>query len=290
MPQAYQVSRFHVNQGTKQRWVKKRQRKVRNRSHGAASPSQQHKTYIKLRRPAAKAPVKAAVAIGAVSLLVLSISHLVALQEAPEVEHKSSSIVPPPHIQFSDSQAQVVAWFATPDSIGAIALGVAEGTRTVNGEKTSLWSNHIDPGNGAINQGTFSWQLEAASPEIADQKAIAYIQTQVIPHILRDAEREGMMLDAETLVQGIDLWNQAPGAGADFVESLKHCRQQNEQDDALLCARVRSYYNPTTAQLEAGGFGNELALLKQDQLRRINTIKQVVHLNQHQEIAQLVSN
>jgi hypothetical protein len=139
--------------------------------------------------------------------LLWGVSYKLTFQEAtPLVQsHDFVASLPSPDLK---TEAQEL--FAHPDSIGAIALGVAEGTRTIEGGRTSSWNSHIDAGNGAINQGTFAWQMEVSSPEEADQAAIRHIQKEVIPHILQNAEQEGITVEPEVLVQAVDLWNQAP--------------------------------------------------------------------------------
>ena len=49
-------------------------------------------------------------------------------------------------------------WRMGSDSPIAIAIGMAEGTRTVDGGKTAAYYWHADPGNGANKFGTFSYQ------------------------------------------------------------------------------------------------------------------------------------
>ena len=164
--------------------------------------------------------------------------------------------------------------FATPDSLGAIAIGVAEGTRTPDGGRTSIWQQHIDPGNHAKNQGTFSWQLGATSVADAEQQGLNRMRQDAIPHLLQDAENMGVSLSLDVLVQGADLWNQSPQAGADFVENLKRCQQVEEQEFAVvLCARIRSYVNPNTGEVEAAGFANDPIVLRDDQQRRMQAIQ-----------------
>lgn len=181
-------------------------------------------------------------------------------------------------------QLKAAELFATPDSVGTIALGAAEGTRTHYGHRTSIWHRHTDPGNGATNRGTFSWQLGGArTPEAADRLGLRRIQTEAIPALIQDAIRAGVELDMETLIQGADLWNQSPDAGADFVHNLRSCSFQNlpSEDELLLCARIASFYDPTTGELEAAGFGWDSDWLAADQQRRIAAIKQVLEVNQH---------
>jgi len=60
----------------------------------------------------------------------------------------------------------------------AIMVGTSEGTRTYNGGKTQHYKSHIDPGNKAVNQGSFSYQHSAAGPEDADAKQLKRLQGQ----------------------------------------------------------------------------------------------------------------
>lgn len=204
-------------------------------------------------------------------LLMLSSNFTIALSQV--------SFQPPAKRQSQISpsvalQAQAEQLFATSDSLGAIAIGVAEGTRTPDGSRTSIWQQHTDPGNDAQNQGTFSWQLEATSVADAEQRGLDRVRQEAIPHLLQDAENLGVSLSMNGLVQGADLWNQSPQAGADFVENLKQCQQSEAQESAVvLCARVKSYINPNTGEVEAAGFANDLELLRDDQRRRMQAIQ-----------------
>ncbi|NJO41562.1 MAG: hypothetical protein HC769_19150 [Cyanobacteria bacterium CRU_2_1] len=249
-----------------------------------------HQQYRRVHRRRAmlveRRVLKITVSIAAISLLGLGLClGLVQQVVSWEAEHKSDarptdqSVIlnePPPGLQ-----TQVNELFATLDSRGTIAIGVAEGTRTPNGDRTFPWEQHSDPGNGAVNRGTFSWQFEASSPEEADQKALNWIRHEIIPYLLQEAHREGITLDAETVVQGIDLWTQAPKAGADFIKNLKRCQRQSQSGvDGVLCARVESFVDPATGALQAAGFKNELGWLMDNQIQRINAIQHTLQLSE----------
>ncbi|MBM0740596.1 hypothetical protein JOY44_03015 [Phormidium sp. CLA17] len=197
----------------------------------------------------------------------------------PDATRQSSvSSAPAPSMTVAEQTTVAEQLFATPDSIGAIAIGVAEGTRTRDGGKTSLWQQHIDPGNHAKNQGTFSWQLGATSVADAEQQGLNRMRQDAIPHLLQDAENMGVPLNMDVLVQGADLWNQSPQAGADFVENLKQCQQVEDQEfAAVLCARISSYVNPNTGEVEAAGFANDPIALRDDQQRRMQAIQSTLH-------------
>ncbi|NJN60517.1 MAG: hypothetical protein HC795_02330 [Coleofasciculaceae cyanobacterium RL_1_1] len=67
-------------------------------------------------------------------------------------------------------------WFGQVDAPGAIAIGMAEGTRTIDGVRTAAWYGHTDPGNANYNVGTFSSQNTALSPELADDQELQRIR------------------------------------------------------------------------------------------------------------------
>ncbi len=56
------------------------------------------------------------------------------------------------------------------------SIGAAEGTRDENCEPTAAYRGHTDPGNGAANIGSFSYQHGAASPEDADRTQLARLR------------------------------------------------------------------------------------------------------------------
>lgn len=239
---------------------------------------------------------------GVVSLTALGISFVVGarIRVMTNHVHKQTPVFKEPVINVFRLPLMGIFWwspselhqkagdlFENPNSVGTIALGAAEGTRTHQGRRTSLWDKHIDPGNGAINKGTFSWQLGAATPEEADRKGLQRIRQEAIPHLIDAAIQERVGFDLETLIQGADLWNQSPDAGKDFVSNLKQCLNQRftHEDEVLLCARVASFYNPETGELEASGFDWDPEWLEDDQRRRIAAIKRVLAHNQDKFIA-----
>jgi S-layer homology domain len=159
--------------------------------------------------------------------------------------------------------------FATPDSPGVIAIGMAEGTRTVDGRPTRAYWGHTDPGNGARNMGSFSYQHGARSPQEAD-----LLQLQrLYPHVnalQETAQAYGMQLSVMELVAGVDLANQAPLATPHYIGLLKQAHDMGyDEMQSILEARAHSYINPDTQQLEAGGFRNDWYQLRNDQARRL---------------------
>ena len=155
------------------------------------------------------------------------------------------------------------------------AIGRAEGTVDQNLNPDADYHGHTDPGNGARNQGFFSYQHEASSPQDADQKQL---------HRLRKAEREiqvqavekfGQPLSEAALLTALDLWNQAPRAGQDFV---KHLATSNPTPEQIIEARAHSYINPMTGALDAPGLGNSMNHVEADQRRRTDANLSVLQL------------
>ncbi|MDC0835868.1 S-layer homology domain-containing protein [Geitlerinema sp. CS-897] len=163
--------------------------------------------------------------------------------------------------------------FANSNTPGTIALGMAEGTRTVDGGKTSAYWGHTDPGNGKRNMGTFSFQHGARTPEEADflQLQRLYQFTAALQNYAQD---NGMNLSAIELIAGIDLANQAPLAAQHYLANLQQLKARGFTGmDAILEARAYSYINPATGRLEASGFRNNWAWLRYDQARRLAAIQ-----------------
>lgn len=169
--------------------------------------------------------------------------------------------------------------FATPDAPGVLAIGTAEGTVTASGQLTSSYWGHTDPGNGANNLGTFSYQHGAPTPRQADWRQLRRLQGQV-ETILDQAQEQRVKLSPLELVAGADLLNQAPAAGMSYVENLKKARDRGIPGiNAVLEARVMSFVNPQTGVLEASGFGNNWEVLRQDQWRRLVELHQTLQLH-----------
>lgn len=86
------------------------------------------------------------------------------------------------------------------------SIGAAEGTRDRSCNPTAAYGGHVDPGNGADNLGSFSYQHGAASPEQADRKQLAR---------LRQAEKD---LQAQAVTKfGRPLSKPALGAALDQI-------------------------------------------------------------------------
>jgi hypothetical protein len=153
-------------------------------------------------------------------------------------------------------------------------IGAPEGTRNpTDCTPTSAYFGHSDPGNGVWNMGSFSYQHGAASPEEADEKWLPKLLG-FQESLQQDAiGKFGAELSASALAGGVDLFNQAPLAGQDY---LKFLDTPDPTPQEIIDARVQAFYEPSTGRLDAPGFGNSLPALTDDQERRTNSTQKAL--------------
>ncbi|MGF1522781.1 MAG: hypothetical protein ACFBSF_10755 [Leptolyngbyaceae cyanobacterium] len=196
----------------------------------------------------------------------------------PEVSIPTSQAiaaeVPPPPLPSAIAEL----FAGNTDSLVARAVGTAEGTRTPDGQKTFAYYGHLDPGNQAWNQGTFSYQHAANSPEEADEKQLARLKRQT-EELYRLASNRGLRLNTEEALNGIDLANQAPMAALDrgYIDWLAQAKTINlSEQEAILWARTRAFLDPDTGRWNAPGLENSVHTITQDQARRQRAIAQAL--------------
>ncbi|MEO1403413.1 MAG: hypothetical protein AAFV72_19490 [Cyanobacteria bacterium J06635_1] len=183
-----------------------------------------------------------------------------------------------PESQSGPHHALAELFAAGADSLVAIAVGNAEGTRTPTGGYTAAYYGHVDPGNGVWNLGSFSYQHGAASPQAADVKQLRRLQAQAT-ELRRQARVRQIKMSVEAEINGIDLANQAPLAALDrgYIDWLHQAQQLplNEADQ-IIWARTRAFIDPDTGQWNAPGLGNTFESVKRDQTRRYQAITRVL--------------
>lgn len=196
----------------------------------------------------------------------------------------------PAHPQPAHLTADDAALFAGgSESLVARTVGAAEGTRTPDGGKTSLWEGHVDPGNGVWNRGTFSYQFgnaENLSPEESDRRQLAKIKGHYEATIVPQAEALGLDLNLLETINGIDLANQAPLAVTEsggYVERLAAAKRDKklEGHDAILEARVWAYWDDRKGGWDAPGLRayddiSKEESIRRDQQRRMDMIDQAL--------------
>lgn len=165
------------------------------------------------------------------------------------------------------------------ESLVARAVGSAEGTRTPGGDKTWAYYGHTDPGNGAFNLGTFSYQHGANSPQEADQKQLTRLLEQA-QQLQQAAETKNIQMSLEERLNGIDLANQSPRAALSrggYLDRLHEAYTMGLRgEDAILWARVHSYKDPDTERWNAPGLGNNGSQIEADQRRRMEAIADAI--------------
>jgi hypothetical protein len=171
------------------------------------------------------------------------------------------------------------------NSLVAKAVGSAEGTRTPDGDRNPAYYGHVDPGNKAWNQGSFSYQHGAASPEEADRKQLQRLQDQAAV-LQASAIADGVSLTLEETLNGIDLANQSPKAALDrdgYIDWLAKAHAIGKTgEEAILWARAQSYFDPITQRWNAPGLGNTEDGITHDQARRMAAISEAIALYQQQ--------
>ena len=144
------------------------------------------------------------------------------------------------------------------------AIGAAEGTRDARCRSTDAYAGHTDPGNGADNLGSFSYQHGADSPKDADRRQLVRLRQAEADLQMRAKAKFGRPLSKPALGAALDLWNQSPRAADSFIDHLPSAKPTTKQ---MVQARSRSYRDPVTGQLDAPGLGNDAEAVEADQAR-----------------------
>jgi len=184
----------------------------------------------------------------------------------------------------------------------AVVIGNAEGTRSLDGSMTPAYYWHRDPGNGANNFGSFSFQhlseqdtlgaldqagsdgkraaaAERALPQTADQRQLVKLRR--FHDLLQlQAERNGLQLTNLELINGLDLATQSELAGLDawgYVDRLAQSKETiADPEEQIIRARTWSYWDPVKNRWAAPGLGNTEYYIRRDQARRFNALKQAL--------------
>lgn len=223
------------------------------------------------------------------------------VKEAPRVLPKVDTL-PKVSIPVERAGIPVEWWNQGSDSPIAIAIGAAEGTRRPDGSKNPAYYWHADPGNGADNFGTFSYQhlnpeevnnalagatntaeirdlaAKAGLPEKADALQLKRLKGQA-EKLIKQANDRGYTLTQFELIVGLDLANQSPLAALSvnggYIERLWAVKNKTQITDPIkqvIEARTWSYWNPNIDWWDAPGLGNTEANIRYDQDRRVGEI------------------
>lgn len=211
----------------------------------------------------------------------------------PPVSATDQPVPPPPGMDTATMQKQIAAATGaapppTPaaagdlfsggsESLVARTIGHAEGTRTPEGARTAAYYGHTDPGNGAWNLGSFSYQHGAETPVAADTQQLLRLQRQD-QQLQQQAAQKGLSLTLEERLNGLDLANQATTTAlTHYIERLHQAHSLGlTGNEAILWARTRSFLEPDSGQWNAPGLGNTIQGVSRDQQRRLTAIAKVL--------------
>ncbi len=199
-------------------------------------------------------------------------------------------------------------WEQGSNSPLAVVIGNAEGTRQLDGSMNPAYYWHRDPGNGANNFGSFSFQhlshqetagvldqanndsrrlaaAEKALPDIADQRQLVKLR-RFHDLLQAQAKGHGMELTTLELINGLDLATQSELAGLDawgYVDRLAQMKETvSDPDEQIIRARTWSYWDPVENRWAAPGLGNTEYYIRRDQARRFNAVKQALLYQEQQ--------
>ncbi len=236
------------------------------------------------------------------SMVGLSFDLPVPVQKGSQPEAPQDFTVPQPDL----SQALLLPeawWTMGHNSPIAIAIGVAEGTRTLDGGKTPAYYWHPDPGNGANNFGTFSYQhlpatktdevdrqasgtakrevaKESGLPELSDRLQLQKLE-KFYQQLQQQAKARGIELTNLEVLNGLDLANQSEAAALSpwgYVDRLVQMRSllPGQVEEQIREARAWSYWSPDRNTWDAPGLGNNYENIRRDQDRRFAAVKEVL--------------
>jgi len=152
----------------------------------------------------------------------------------------------------------------------ACRIGRAEGTRDSSCDPTWAYWGHRDPGNGAWNLGSFSYQHDDAStPDSADQRQIEKLEQFQNDLQAESMDKFGQPLSTDAMLSALDLFTQSEAAAGDFVKNLVTASPNRQE---IKQARAASYIDPQTGQLDAPGLDNDMLEVKSDQSRRTDAV------------------
>ncbi len=152
-----------------------------------------------------------------------------------------------------------------PDDLLKRAIGRAEGTRDANGNPTAAYHGHRDPGwsGQCQNQGSFSYQHCAASPEAADQSWLGTLRKAEQDINAQAVAKFGKPLSQAAMVAALDGYTQSPNAGGMFVDYLSTADPNPSQ---IVEARTAALNASRRAK------GGPPMNVPKDQQRRVNAL------------------
>lgn len=159
---------------------------------------------------------------------------------------------------------------AIPDDLLKRAIGRAEGTRDAQGNPTQAFFGHTDPGwqGRCQNQGSFSYQHCAPSPEAADDSWLGTLRKAEKDINAQSVAKFGQPLSQAAMVAALDGYTQSPNAGTMFVRHLPSADPTPQQ---IIQARTAALNASRRAR------GGPPMNVPADQRRRVNALLEQVN-------------
>jgi LysM repeat protein len=154
-------------------------------------------------------------------------------------------------------------------SLAAIVIGNAEGTRTPTGGKTPAFGGHEDPGNKKNNSGSFSYQVAPVrSPQEADLRQLQAMNGQ-LGRYTQTVKKAGLDPSNALLASAyFDSYNQSPAAAGRLLKQLPYLKENGITPQTITEARVRSWVNPETGSRYTGSDGKPYGSFFADKARQ----------------------
>lgn len=198
---------------------------------------------------------------------------------APAIEKPAQPSEPKPAQQGSSQPPafDLESALATPQSILVLALGHAEGTIDLQGQKTQAYYGHSD--SGFRNVGVFSCiSCGNRTPEQAD---LYFLKNKVQPVRARfeTAARAALLPADHPMLAAafFTLFIQSPAAATDrkgFLDRMAGLKMTGIHFDNLLQTSVDSYRDPDSNRFEdVARFGNDESRIRADQKRRLTQVE-----------------
>ncbi len=173
------------------------------------------------------------------------------------------------HVAAQQQTAPAAPGQPLSDDLLKRAIGRAEGTRDANGNPTRAFYGHRDPGwqGRCQNQGSFSYQHCAPSPEAADQSWLGTLRKAEKDIQAQAQAKFGEPLSQAAMVAALDGYTQSPNAGTMFVRHLPTADPTPQQ---IIAARTAALNASRRAK------GGPPMNVPADQQRRVNALLEQV--------------
>ncbi|MEL6319106.1 MAG: hypothetical protein AAFQ57_00445 [Cyanobacteria bacterium J06626_14] len=190
--------------------------------------------------------------------------------------------LPPPPSRPSQDIVLDALFQGGHNSMVAIAIGLAEGTRLLDGRKTFTYygKTHHSESNASEPEwkvGTFALSGEFESPEAADSHYLDYLYRHTVL-LHQQATEKNVQWNREIQLNAIDVVHQrveAASADGGYIDRLHQAQAMGlESSEAILWARTRSVLASSSERWNASETTDSVQVIMNEQMRRQEAIAQ----------------